>query len=98
MSWAVAQERRLRQSGQRMPQGKMNAFDESDVEGAREPECLELVGRVSQIAQAHATLDPSETAAIGFLDLIIQQVEGDLPTGFAGCHIGDPLMPSPTSA
>jgi hypothetical protein len=46
---------------------------------------------VSQIAQTHATLDASETTAIGFLDLIIPQDEGDLPTGFTGCHIGDPL-------
>jgi len=81
-----------RESGQGMPQGQIDAFHESGVEGAGEPEQLEPVGQAGQIAQAHAPFDPRQSAAaIRFLDLAVQQVERDLPTGLAGGDIGDPL-------
>src|SRR5512136_1717877 len=80
------------QSRQRMSQGEIDPLDESSVEGAREPERLEPVGQAGQVAQPHAPLDASElAAAIGLLDLTVQQVERDLPKGFACDDIGDPL-------
>jgi hypothetical protein len=74
------------------PQGEIDAFYKSGVEGARKAERLETVREVRQFAQAHAALDPSEpAAAIGLFDLTVQQVERDLPTRFARDDIGDPL-------
>jgi hypothetical protein len=81
-------------------QGKINAFDESGVERAGEPERLETVGEVREVAQTHPALAPSfhsgqalseSAAAIGFLDLAVQQVERHLPTEFARRPIRDPL-------
>jgi len=81
-------------------QSKVDAFDESRVECAGETERFEAVGEMGQVAQAHAAFDPSfhsgqapseSAAAIGFLDLAVQQVERHLPTEFARSHIRDPL-------
>ena len=80
------------QSRQSMTQGQIDSLHESGVERAGEPERLEPVGQAGEIAQAHATLDPSgSAAAIGLLDLAVQQVERHLPTEFAGSYIGEPL-------
>jgi hypothetical protein len=52
-------------------------------ECAGNPDRLETVSEVREVAQPHAALDPSESAAaIGFLDLAIQQIERHLPTEF----------------
>ena len=75
-----------------MPQGQIDPFDEGGVEGTRKAQRLEPVGEAREFAQAHATIDPSESAAtIGFHDLSVQQINRDLPPGFAGSDIGDPL-------
>jgi len=83
-----------------MTQGKVDPLHKSGVERAGEPECLEALGEVREVAPAHAAFDPSfhsgqalseSAAATGFLDLAIEQVEGDLPAEFARSHIGDPL-------
>jgi hypothetical protein len=51
-----------------------------------------LFGALSTpVNQISAELDPSESAAIGFLDLAVQQVERHLPTEFARRPIRDPL-------
>jgi hypothetical protein len=48
-------------------QSQVDAFDESGVEGAREPKRFEPVGEARQVAQAHASLDERKLAAtIGF--------------------------------
>ena len=45
-----------------------------------------------QVAQAHTALNGLELAtAAGFLGLIIQQVEGDLPARFARHGVGVPV-------
>jgi hypothetical protein len=81
-------------------QSKVDAFDESRVERAGKPEHLEALGEVREVAPSHAAFDPSfhsgqalseSAAAIGFLDLTIEQVVGDLPAECARSHIGDPL-------
>ena len=67
---------------------------------AGEPQRLETVGEACEVTQTRAAFDPSfhsgqalseSAAAIGFLDLAVQEVERHLPTEFARSPIGDPL-------
>jgi len=85
VSWAVAQERRLRQSGPGVAQGEIESFDEGGVERARQSEGLETLGEMGQVAPTHEAFDELELAtAIGLFDLTLEQIESDLPTGLAG--------------
>ena len=88
----LAQERRLRQGGQRMTQGKVDPLHKGGIERAGEPERFESVSEVREVAQTHAAFDVVKSAAaIGFFDLAIQQVKRHLPTESARSDVRDPL-------
>ena len=80
------------ESGEGVTEGQIETLDEGGVEGARESQGLEAQGELGQVAPTHETFDEVELAtAIGFLDLSIEQVAGDEPTGLARCGVGEPL-------
>jgi hypothetical protein len=51
--------RAMSESGQGVPEGEVDAFDKSSVDGARESERLEPSGQVIETAEAKATFDLS---------------------------------------
>jgi len=84
--------RATRQGGQGVTEGQVESLVESGVERTPAPEGFETVGQQGEIAEAHATFNTGEFAVvIDVLDLAVEQVEGDVPAGFAGSAIGVPL-------
>jgi hypothetical protein len=80
------------QGREALAQGQVEAFDESGVDGTGEAELLKGDLQVFALAELHAPLDFSElTAAIGFDDLAVEQVERHLPFRFAGGGVCEPL-------
>ena len=80
------------EGGDTLPQGQVEPFDESGIDGTGEAELLKRGLQVVQGAKLHLAFDLSElAAAIGFLDLTVEQVEGYQPFGLVGEGIRDPV-------